>query len=34
VTDEEGKKWQQHSWEAIAEELESIEDGCVEKILK
>ncbi|RHZ64511.1 hypothetical protein CDV55_106662 [Aspergillus turcosus] len=34
VTDEEGKKWQQHSWEAIAEELESIEAGCVENILK
>ncbi|RLL96007.1 hypothetical protein CFD26_104584 [Aspergillus turcosus] len=34
VTDEEGKKWQQHSWEAIAEELESIEAGCVKKVLK
>ncbi|GIC86097.1 putative short-chain dehydrogenase/reductase family protein [Aspergillus udagawae] len=34
VTDEEGKKWQQHSWETIAEELESIEPGCVERILK
>ncbi|KAF4181406.1 hypothetical protein CNMCM7927_000642 [Aspergillus lentulus] len=33
VTDDEGKKWQQHSWEAIAEVLESIEPGCVERIM-
>jgi hypothetical protein len=32
VTDDEGKKWQQHSWETIAEVLKSIEPGCVERI--
>ncbi|RHZ53929.1 putative short-chain dehydrogenase/reductase family protein [Aspergillus thermomutatus] len=33
VTDEEGKKWQKHSWEIVAKELDSIEPGCVGKVL-
>jgi hypothetical protein len=33
MTNEEGKKSQQVVWEAIAKELESVEPGCVEKIL-
>lgn len=33
VTDNEGKKWQQHSWETIAGVLESIEPGCVGRAL-
>lgn len=33
VTDEDGKKSQKLVWELIANELESIEPGCVDKIL-
>jgi hypothetical protein len=33
ITDEEGKKSQKAVWEAIANELESIEPGCVKKVL-
>jgi hypothetical protein len=33
VTDEEGKQAQKCVWDDIANELESIEPGCVKKIL-
>ena len=34
ITDEEGKVSQKRVWEVIAKELESIEPGCVKKILE
>ncbi|KAE8422759.1 NAD(P)-binding protein [Aspergillus pseudocaelatus] len=33
VTNDEGKKWQRHAWEAIAKELESVNPGCIQKII-
>jgi hypothetical protein len=33
VTDEEGKQAQKRIWDDIANELESIERGCVKRIL-
>lgn len=34
ITDEEGKQSQQYVWDLIATELESIESGCVKRILQ
>jgi hypothetical protein len=33
VNDEEGKQSQKRVWDIIARELESVEPGCVKKIL-
>jgi hypothetical protein len=33
IKGEEGKKSHEHVWKLIASELESIEPGCVKKIL-
>ncbi|KPM42943.1 hypothetical protein AK830_g3628 [Neonectria ditissima] len=33
VTDGEGRKWQKNLWDIVANELESIEPGCVKKLL-
>ncbi|KAK7414071.1 hypothetical protein QQX98_007103 [Neonectria punicea] len=33
VTDEEGRKWQKNLWDVMAKELETIEPGCVKKVL-
>ncbi|RDW90424.1 uncharacterized protein DSM5745_02199 [Aspergillus mulundensis] len=32
--DEEAKKWQEHLWALIVEELEAVEPGCVQKALQ